>query len=76
MLRAIESFQYITSTYQLTSAKLNYGVGDKELLAIYEALKEYFPYIESLAKPVSVLTDHSNLSTFSSKRALNYRQAR
>ena len=58
---------------KLISAELNYRVGDKELLAIYEALKEYFPYIESLAKPVSVLTDHSNLSTFSSKRALNCR---
>ena len=60
----------------MTSAECNYGIGDKELLAIVECLKEYYPLVASLTKPVSVLTDHSNLLTLSSKKVLNRRQAR
>jgi hypothetical protein len=46
------------------------------MLAIVDALSEYRLYIESLSSPLSVLTDHSNLSAFALKKVLNRRQAR
>lgn len=60
----------------LTPAERNYGVGDKELLAIVASLTQYRPYIVNLIEPLLVLTDHSNLTTFASKLILNRRQAR
>lgn len=60
----------------LTSAERNYRVGDKELLAIVASLTLYRPYVVDLTQPLLVITDHSNLTTFASKRILNRRQAR
>lgn len=60
----------------LTPAERNYGVGDKELLAIVASLTQYRPYIVNLTQPLLVITDHSNLTTFASKQILNRRQAR
>jgi hypothetical protein len=45
------------------------------MLAIVDALSEYRLYTESLSSPLLVLTDHSNLSAFASKKVLNRRQA-
>ena len=60
----------------LTPAERNYGIGDKELLAIVASLIQYRPYVVNLSKPLMVITDHSNLTTFASKQILNRRQAR
>jgi hypothetical protein len=46
------------------------------MLAIVDTLSEYRLYTESLSSPLTVLTDHSNLSTFTSKKVLNKQQAR
>ena len=46
------------------------------MLAIIDALSKYRLYVESLASPLSVLTNHSNLSAFTSKKVLNRQQAR
>ncbi|KAI0992808.1 hypothetical protein K3495_g15376 [Podosphaera aphanis] len=60
----------------MTSPEANYTVGDKELLAIVESLKEYRQYVCNLASPVRIITDHQNLTAFKTKRILNRRQAR
>ncbi|KAI1002033.1 hypothetical protein K3495_g6174 [Podosphaera aphanis] len=60
----------------MTSAEINYTVGDKELLAIVESLKEYRQYVCNLSTPVRIITDHQNLTAFTTKRILNRRQAR
>jgi hypothetical protein len=61
---------------KLTPAECNYGIGDKELLAIILAFEEWRIYIHGLGVPVVVLTDHNNLQTFLTKKLLNRRQAR
>lgn len=61
---------------KLTPPELNYGVGDKELLAIVVGCEEYRPMLESLGEPFTVFTDHSNLTALATKKVLNRRQAR
>lgn len=60
----------------LTPAERNYGVGDKELLAVVASLTQYRPFVVNLTQPLLVITDHSNLTSFASKQILNRRQAR
>jgi hypothetical protein len=61
---------------KLTPAECNYGIGDKELLAIVIAFEEWRPHLLGAEKPVLVLTDHNNLQGFLTKKLLNRRQAR
>jgi hypothetical protein len=61
---------------KMTPPELNYGVGDKELLAIMEAFREWSHYLSYTPKPVEVLTDHANLTSFLTKQRLTPRQAR
>jgi hypothetical protein len=60
----------------LTPAERNYGVGDKEILAIVASLTQYRPYVVNLIRSLMVITDHSNMTAFASKQILNRRQAR
>ena len=57
----------------MTPAEQNYGIGDKELLAIVEALKEYRSLVINLSSPLLILIDYSNLTSFASKQILNRR---
>jgi RNase H-like domain found in reverse transcriptase len=59
-----------------TSPELNYDVHDKELLAIFEAFQCWQHYLEGLANPINVVTDHKNLKYFSTTKLLTCRQAR
>ncbi|HLO99762.1 MAG TPA: reverse transcriptase domain-containing protein [Fimbriimonas sp.] len=61
---------------KMSPAECNYGIGDKELLAIVQAFEEWHIYLHGLESPVLVYTDHHNLETFRTKRMLNRRQAR
>jgi hypothetical protein len=61
---------------KLTPAECNYGIGDKELLAIVVAFEEWRPHLLGTKDPILVLTDHNNLQTFLTKKLLNRRQAR
>ena len=61
---------------KLNSAEVNYPIHDKEMLAIVECLKEWQAELKSVAKPFKIVTDHKNLSYFSTKRLLNERQVR
>jgi len=59
-----------------SAAEINYDVHDKELLAIVEAFKKWRHYLEGVAVPVEVYTDHKNLTYFSETKTLSRRLAR
>ena len=59
----------------MSPAECNYGIGDKELLAIINALEKWHIYLHALPRPFLVLTDHHNLQTFRTKQLLIRRQA-
>ena len=51
-------------------AELNYDTYDKELLAIFEAFKIWWHYLEGLAYPIDVVMDLKNLEYFSTINVL------
>lgn len=59
---------------KLSPAECNYGIGEKELLAIVNSFEEWHQYLEGT--PTKVLTDHANLTNFMGKQRLSRRQAR
>jgi len=59
-----------------SAAEINYNVHNKELLAIVEAFKKWQHYLEGVAVPVEVYTDHKNLTYFSETKTLSWRLAR
>ena len=62
-------------SHTFTIVELNYDTYDKELLAIFEAFKIWQHYLEGLAYPIDVVTDHKNLEYFSTTKMLTWRQA-
>ncbi|KAK3527495.1 hypothetical protein QTP86_023021, partial [Hemibagrus guttatus] len=60
---------------KLTTAEVNYDVGNRELLAIKEALEEWSHWLEGARHPFQVLTDHQNLEYLRGAKRLNPRQA-
>ena len=61
-------------SYTFTATELNYDTHDKELLAIFEVFKIWWHYLESLAYPIYIVTDHKNLEYFSTTKMLTQRQ--
>ncbi|KAK2880214.1 hypothetical protein Q8A73_022912 [Channa argus] len=61
---------------QLSPAKRNYSVGDRELLAIKLALEEWCHWQEGAPQPFIFWTDHKNLAHLRTAKRLNFRQAR
>jgi len=59
-----------------SAPELNYDVRDKELLAIFEAFKQWRHYLKGSGLPIDVVTDHWNLQYFSMTKILTRRQAR
>jgi hypothetical protein len=61
----------------MAPAECNYGIHDKEMLAIVRALQEYRAELEGLQRKerFDILTDHRALEYFMTKKALNSRQA-
>ena len=53
-----------------TVAKLSYNMHDKKLLAIFEAFKIWQHYLEDLAYPIDIITNHKNLEYFSITKVL------
>jgi len=60
----------------MTPAECNYGIGDKELLAIINALEKWHIYLYQLPRLFMIRTDHHNLQTFTTKALLSCQQAR
>uniref|UniRef100_A0A0W0G7C8 Reverse transcriptase RNase H-like domain-containing protein n=1 Tax=Moniliophthora roreri TaxID=221103 RepID=A0A0W0G7C8_MONRR len=63
-------------SHAFTSTERNYEIYDQELLAITNALKAWEHYLLGGAYPVTVLSDHKNLTYFRTAQKLNQRQAR
>ena len=61
---------------KMNAAERNYGITDKELLAIVEAVRHWRCYLEGNPYPTKVLTDHQGLQWLNSKAELSGRQAR
>ena len=61
---------------QLDKYERNYEIYDKELLAIFACFKEWRHFLQGGHHPVTVLSDHKNLSYFMSTKHLTRRQAR
>ena len=61
---------------RLLPAERNYDAGNRELLAVHDALAEWRHWLEGAVHPFVVLTDHRNLTHVRTARRLNDRQAR
>ena len=57
-------------SHTFTTAELNYDTHDKELLAIFEAFKIWWHYLESPTYPIDIITDYKNLEYFSTTKVL------
>ena len=62
-------------SHTFTVAELNYNTYDKELLAIFEAFKIWWYYLEGPVYPIDIVTDHKNLEYFSTTKVLIWKQA-
>jgi len=60
----------------LQGAEKNYNTHDKELLAIFEAFKNWQHFLEGSAEVIDMVTDHKNLEYFTSSKKLSHHQAR
>src|SRR5258706_1811911 len=60
----------------LQGAEKNYDTHDKELLAVFEAFKNWWHFLEGSAKVIDMVTDHKNLEYFTSSKKLSWQQAR
>ncbi|KAK1797764.1 hypothetical protein P4O66_008117 [Electrophorus voltai] len=61
---------------KLSPSEWNYGVGDRELLAMKLTLEEWRHWLEGVRHPFTVITDHKNLEYLQTTKRLNSRQAR
>jgi len=57
-----------------TMVKLNYNTYDKKLLAIFEAFKIWWHYLEGPVYSIDIVMDHKNLEYFSTTKVLTQRQ--
>lgn len=58
-----------------TTAEINYGIGESEILTIVEACKQWRHYIEGSIHRVTVITHHGNLQRFLIDKSPNCREA-
>ena len=65
---------YYSATF--TPMKRNYDIYERELLAVLKALEHWRPHIATTDIPVTVLTDHANLTFWKIPRKVNRRVAR
>ena len=65
---------YFSKTF--SAAECNYDIYDRELLAVILALGKWKQYLQGTPHPVSILTDHKNLSYLKDPHKLSRRQAR
>ena len=61
---------------KLSAAEQNYDVGNRELLAIHDALKEWRHWLEGATLPFVVMSDHKNLVYLQTAKRLSPRQSR
>ena len=61
---------------KMIPAETWYETHDGKLLAIVEAFKTWYHYLEDCKHEVFVLTDHNNLRCFMNTKSLSFRQVR
>ena len=64
---------YYSATF--TPTERNYDIYERELLAILKALEHWRPHLAATEIPVTVLTDHANLTFWKNPRKVNRRVA-
>ena len=64
---------YLSQTF--TAAERNYDIYDHELLAVIHALDHWRHYLQGTSHPVTLLTNHKNLTYFHQPQKLSRRQA-
>ena len=57
-------------------AKCNYGIHDKEMLAIVCSLDQWRPELQSTTKCIQIFTNHKALKYFMTTKQLTSQQAR
>ena len=65
---------YYSATF--TPTERNYDIYERELLAILKVLEHWRPHLAATEIPVTVLTDHANLTFWKNPRKVNRRVAR
>ena len=65
---------YYSATF--TPTERNYDIYERELLAVIKALDHWRPHLAATEDPVTVLTDHANLTFWKNPRKVNRRVAR
>ena len=65
---------YFSCTF--SSTQHNYDMYDRELLAVILALEEWHQYLQETAHPITIITDHKNLSYIKDSQKLSRQQAR
>ena len=60
---------YYSATF--TPTEQNYNIFERELLALMKALHHWRPHIAATEIPVTVLTDHANLTYWKTPRKVN-----
>ena len=64
---------YFSKTF--APSQRNYNIYDRELLAVILTLEEWRQYLQGTQHPVTILTDHKNLSYVKDPRKLSRQQA-
>ena len=64
---------YLSQTF--SSAERNYDIYDCELLAVIHTLEHWRHYLQGMTHPVTLLSDHKNLTYFHQPQKLSRRQA-
>ena len=60
---------YFSRTF--SSAQHNYDIYNRELLAVILALEEWRQYLQGTTHPITIITDHKNLSYVKDPRKLS-----
>ena len=69
----LHSCTYLSQTF--TAAKRNYDIYDRELLTVIHTLDHWCHYLQGTNHPVTLLTDHKNLTYFCQPQKLSRCQA-
>ena len=65
---------YYSNTF--TPTKRNYDIYEREFLGVLKALKHFRPHVAATEIPVTILTDHANLTHWKATRKVNRRVVR
>ena len=65
---------YYSNTF--TPTERNYDIYEREFLGVLKALKHFRPHVTAMEIPVTILTDHANLTHWKATRKVNRRVAR